>query len=177
MQRPVHVVWRACWWTSLFSYQSAMVGNVNPRHPQVLSDRPALWTIGPFPLSSADTFGDFKTTRRRAEAKRAENSQVLELLECAVLLAWSDSGGYIALPVILCRLGWTLCEWSGRRDSNPRSPGPEPGAIPGFATSRNDTSTFRALCSILAITRSRTESQFAKLGHNYEDFTHSITPA
>jgi hypothetical protein len=66
-----------------------MVGNVNPRHPQVLSDRPALWTIGPFPLSSADTFGDFKTTRRRAEAKRAENSQVLDLLEPVVL-----SGGF-----------------------------------------------------------------------------------
>jgi hypothetical protein len=26
--------------------------------------------------------------------------------------------------------------WSGRRDSNPRSLGPEPSAIPGFATSR-----------------------------------------
>jgi hypothetical protein len=50
-----------------------------------------------------------------------------------------------------------ICEWSGRRDSNPRSPGPEPGAIPGFDTSRNNTSTFRAPCSILAITRSRTE--------------------
>src|SRR5712692_9334867 len=30
-------------------------------------------------------------------------------------------------------LGWL---WSGRRDSNPRSLGPEPSAIPGFATSR-----------------------------------------
>ena len=31
---------------------------------------------------------------------------------------------------------FTGCEWSERRDSNPRSLGPEPSAIPGFATSR-----------------------------------------
>src|SRR6267378_6005788 len=39
----------------------------------------------------------------------------------------------------------TVSEWSGRRDSNPRSPGPDPGPIPGFATSRNDASTRRGL--------------------------------
>jgi hypothetical protein len=38
-------------------------------------------------------------------------------------------------------------EWSGRRDSNPRSPGPEPGAIPGFATSRR--LEFSARCVFL----------------------------
>src|ERR1700737_34413 len=47
-------------------------------------------------------------------------------------------------------------EWSGRRDLNPRSPGPEPGAIPGFATSRHDAATRRGARSWLAL-RSRTE--------------------
>jgi hypothetical protein len=81
----------------------------------------------------------------------------------------------IAWPVILCRLGWTLCEWSGRRDSNPRSLGPEPSAIPGFATSRR--LEFSARCTVHSVPRSRTESQFAELRQNCEDFTPSITPA
>jgi hypothetical protein len=50
----------------------------------------------------------------------------------------------------------TSCEWSGRRDLNPRSPGPEPGAIPCFATSRHDAATRRGARSWLAL-RSRTE--------------------
>ena len=81
----------------------------------------------------------------------------------------------IALPVILCRLGWTLCEWSGRRDSNPRSLGPEPSAIPGFATSRR--LEFSARCTVHSVPRSRTESQFEELHRNCENFTPSITPA
>src|SRR5258708_37247448 len=61
----------------------------------------------------------------------------------------------IALPVILGRVGWTLCEWSGRRDSNPRSLGPEPSAIPGFATSRR--LEFLARSTGHSVPRSRTE--------------------
>jgi hypothetical protein len=34
------------------------------------------------------------TESRQEDTKRAQSAQVLELLECAVLLAWSDSGGY-----------------------------------------------------------------------------------
>src|SRR5881397_271014 len=48
------------------------------------------------------------------------------------------------------------CEWSGRLDLNPRSPGPEPGAIPCFATSRHDAATCRGAQSWLVL-RSRTE--------------------
>src|ERR1700692_3187307 len=73
------------------------------------------------------------------------------------------------------RLGEPLCEWSGRRDSNPRSLGPEPSAIPGFATSpRLELS---ARCTVHSVPRSRTESQFAELLQNCDDFTLSITPA
>src|SRR6266851_131153 len=81
----------------------------------------------------------------------------------------------IALPVILCRLGWTLCEWSGRRDSNPRSLGPEPSAIPGFATSRR--LELSARCTVHSVPRSRTESQFAELRQKDSNFPPSITPA
>src|SRR5438105_158299 len=41
-------VWRARWVTSLFSFKSVHVGSVGRQHPQVLSVRPAFWTIGPF---------------------------------------------------------------------------------------------------------------------------------
>ena len=46
--------------------------------------------------------------------------------------------------------------WSGRRNLNPRSPGPEPGAIPGFAASRRDGAIRRGAQFCLALP-SRTE--------------------
>jgi hypothetical protein len=38
-----------------------------------------------------------------------------------------------ALPVILCRLGWTRFYWSGREDLNLRPLGPEPSADVRFS--------------------------------------------
>ena len=74
--------------------------NVNPRHPQVLSDRPAFWTIGPFSfplcghlrtargaLPARDFWRLQETRRSRGRSKRAENSELLDLLGTAVLLA------------------------------------------------------------------------------------------
>src|SRR5882672_2469315 len=54
------------------------------------------WTIGSFALRCApETSGDFRRRKRsRAAAKPTENSRVLELVECFVLLAWIDSGRY-----------------------------------------------------------------------------------
>src|ERR1700681_642197 len=46
---------------------------------------------------------------------------------------WDGAGGRRPGPYLLVL---PAVEWSGRRDSNPRSLGPEPSAIPGFATSR-----------------------------------------
>ena len=62
------------------------------------------------------------------------------------------------------RLDEPMCEWSGRRDSNPRSLGPEPSAIPGFATSRR--LEFSARCTVHSVPRSRTEPRSPELPSN-----------
>ena len=76
MQRPVREAWRACWWTSLFFYQPAMVGNVNPQRPHVLSVRGALWTIGSFSLRGLGRdFWRLQETRRSRQKLNARNTR------------------------------------------------------------------------------------------------------